>query len=117
MTHARMSTAGWVHRVLPGTKLGRTACWIVLGSIVLFAASQSAMLSVEALTGATSVEGIPRVILIGLSLTSFALGLTAGVVAAVAVVRKHERGALVYATMVPGLLIIVFLLGEFLVPH
>lgn len=46
-----------------------------------------------------------------------ACGLAAGVVGAIAVARSHERSWLVWLTMLPGLMVVVLLLGEFLVPH
>jgi len=44
-------------------------------------------------------------------------GLAAGVTGLIAVVRKHERSCLVWLTILPGALVLFFLLGEFLVPH
>lgn len=44
-------------------------------------------------------------------------GLVAGIVALVALARWNERSWLVWLPMLPGLFVIVFLLGEFLVPH
>ena len=44
-------------------------------------------------------------------------GLVAGIVALVALTRRHERSWLVWLPMLAGLFVIVFLLGEFLVPH
>jgi len=44
-------------------------------------------------------------------------GLAAGIVALVALWRRHERSGLVWLPMIAGLFLIVFLLGEFLVPH
>jgi len=44
-------------------------------------------------------------------------GFAAGVVGLIAVVRRRERSWLVWLTIPPGLFILVFVLGEFLVPH
>jgi uncharacterized membrane protein len=44
-------------------------------------------------------------------------GLAAGIVGLIAVIRRHERSWLVWLTMLPGLMVLAFVLGEFLVPH
>jgi len=46
-----------------------------------------------------------------------ACGLAAGIVALVALARRHERSWLVWLPMFAGLFVIIFLLGEFLAPH
>ena len=43
--------------------------------------------------------------------------LAAGVVGLIAVLRKHERSWLVWLAVLPGAFALLFLLGEFLVPH
>ena len=44
-------------------------------------------------------------------------GFAAGIVGLIAVIRRHERSLLVWLTILPGLFVLVFVLGEFLVPH
>ena len=44
-------------------------------------------------------------------------GLVAGIISLIAVIRRHERSWLVWLTMLPGLFVLFFVLGEFLVPH
>ena len=44
-------------------------------------------------------------------------GLAAGIVGLIAVIRRHERSWLVWLTILPGLMVLFFVLGEFLVPH
>jgi Na+(H+)/acetate symporter ActP len=44
-------------------------------------------------------------------------GLAAGVIALMAVIRKHERSWLVWLTLLPWAFLLFLLLGEFLVPH
>ena len=52
-----------------------------------------------------------------LSLGMLACGLAAGVVGAIAVIRRRERSWLVWLGLLPGLMVLAFLLGEILVPH
>ncbi|MCX5973215.1 MAG: hypothetical protein NTU59_00765 [Coprothermobacterota bacterium] len=44
-------------------------------------------------------------------------GLAAGIVGLIAIVRQHERSWLVWLAILLGLFALVFVLGEFLVPH
>ena len=44
-------------------------------------------------------------------------GLAAGLVGTIAIIRQHERSWLVWLTVLAGALVVVFLLGEFLIPH
>ena len=44
-------------------------------------------------------------------------GLASGVVGLIAILRNHERSWLVWLTILPGVFVLFFLLGEFLVPH
>ena len=44
-------------------------------------------------------------------------GLAAGIVGLIAVTRQHERSWLVWLALLVGLNALVFVLGEFLVPH
>jgi hypothetical protein len=46
-----------------------------------------------------------------------ACGLASGVVALIALIRKHERSWLVWLAILPGVSMLFLLLGEFLVPH
>ena len=43
--------------------------------------------------------------------------LAAGIVGLIAAIWQHERSWLVWLTMLPGLMVLIFVLGEFLVPH
>jgi len=44
-------------------------------------------------------------------------GLASGVVGLVSFVRHHEHSWLVWLTILPGIFVFIFVLGEFLVPH
>ena len=46
-----------------------------------------------------------------------ACGLAAGITGLVAVIRQRERSWLVWLTLLPGLFVLLILLGELLVPH
>jgi len=44
-------------------------------------------------------------------------GLSAGVVGLLSIVRHHERSWVVWLTIIPAVMIVFFVLGEFLFPH
>ena len=46
-----------------------------------------------------------------------ACGLSAGIVGLTAVIRCRERSWLIWLTLLPGILVLTLVLGEFLVPH
>jgi len=46
-----------------------------------------------------------------------ACGLAAGIAGLIAVIRRGERSWLVWLALLPGLLVLFLVLGEFLVPH
>jgi len=46
-----------------------------------------------------------------------ACGLAAGIVGLIAVIRRPERSWLVWLAMLPGLMVVAFVLGEFLATH
>ena len=80
----------------PGTRLGWWAVGLAAASIVLnFAWS----------------------ILPGGAMLGFICGIAGGVLALVAVIRRHERSWLVFLSILPLLGVLFFLLGEFLFPH
>jgi hypothetical protein len=50
-------------------------------------------------------------------IATLSCGLAAGIIGLIAVIRRHERSWLVWLTMLPALMVLFFVLGEFLVPH
>jgi hypothetical protein len=58
-----------------------------------------------------------RPLLIFYGIAMLLCGLAAGIVGLIAVIRQRERSWLVWLTMLPGLQVLLLLLGEFLVPH
>jgi len=58
-----------------------------------------------------------RPLLIFYGIAMLLCGLAAGIVGLIAVIRHHERSWLVWFTILPGLLVLTLVLGEFLVPH
>lgn len=95
----------------PSTKLG---WWSVK-----LAATFIALLIINTVVFVPSAEKVPwgQAILPFSGITILSCGLAAGIVGLIAVIRRRERSWLVWLTMLPGLMVVVFVLGEFLVPH
>lgn len=55
--------------------------------------------------------------ILGGAMLGFICGLVGGVLALIAVIRQHERSGLVFLSILPMLWVLLFILGEFLVPH
>lgn len=58
-----------------------------------------------------------RPLLIFYGIVMLLVGLASGIVGLIAVIRRGERSWLVWLTTLLGLQVLIFLLGEFLVPH
>jgi len=95
----------------PSTKLG---WWSVA-----LAATFAALFIINATVFMPSTVEVPwrQAVLPFYGIVMMACGLAAGIVGLIAVIRRQERSWMVWLTMVPGLFVIFFVLGEFLVPH
>jgi hypothetical protein len=92
---------------MPSTRAGRAAVWLALAFVVwLFAWAAAA-----------PREVVPLWAFIVGSLAGLSVGVAAGIVAIVAIVREGERGALVFAALVPALFAAGLLVYELLVSH
>jgi len=95
----------------PHTKLGRWAVGLGILFVVLFLINSFVFMP-------TSSDAPWRqVVLPFYGIFMLLCGLAAGVVGLIAVIRQHERSWLVWLTLLPGLFVLFFVLGEFLVPH
>jgi len=51
------------------------------------------------------------------SILMLSCGLAAGILGLIATIKGHERSWLVWLAILPGLFVLLFVLGEFLMPH
>lgn len=95
----------------PSTRLG----WWSVG----LAATFVALLIINATVFMPSAVEVPwrQLILPFYGIGMLLCGLAGGVVGLIAVIRRHERSWLVWLAMLPGLFVLLFVLGEVLVPH
>lgn len=91
---------------LPSTRLGWYSVGLAVTFVVLF------MINAAVLLPAPGV--VPwREAFVGIVL--LVCGLGGGIAALIALIRGHERSALVWLALLPGLFVL-FVIGEFLVP-
>jgi hypothetical protein len=95
----------------PQTTLGWWAAWLGIAFAVLFLINSFVFMP------SSSDAAWRHLILPFYGIFMLLCGLAAGIVGLVAVIRQHERSWLVWLTLLPGLLVLFLLLGEFLFPH
>jgi hypothetical protein len=95
----------------PSTKLGWWSAWLLAAFVVMSVINTTVFMP--------SIVVIPwrQTILPFYGIGMLACGLAAGIVGLIAIIRRHERSWLVWLPLVGGLWVVLFLLGEFLVPH
>lgn len=96
---------GW-----PGTRLGWWSVGLAATFVVLY------ILNATVFMPSTVEAPWRQVILPFYGIAMLLCALAAGIVGLIAVMRR-ERSWLVWLTLLPGLFVLVFVLGEFLAPH
>jgi len=96
---------------VPSTKLGRWS--------VALAATFVALFIINATVFMPSTVEVPwrQTVLPFYGIAMMACGLAAGIVGLISLVRQHEHSWLVWLALLPGLMVVALVLGEFLVPH
>ncbi len=120
MTHppamdTRDPSRGFLTR-LPTTRLGKVSMWLAVAFVVGFAIN-SVLVGVFGTSTNPAMNEFSRTYLPYWGIALFSCGFLAGVVGLVAILKDKERSVVSLLTLVPALFVIVFLLGEFLVPH
>lgn len=101
---------------MPMTRLGRISMW--LG--VAFAIGFGINTGITAVVGTSTnpaVNEFSRTYLPFWGVSLFGCGFAAGTVGLVAILKDRERSVITLLTLVPMLFVMMFVLGEFLVPH
>lgn len=101
-------------RIYPTTRLGRIAGRLGLAFVGWFIVNQSL---VGLRDEGVEIPEAARVAIIAWGLLGLGVGLVAGVLAGISIIRRGERSLLVYLATLPALFVLVLLLGELLVPH
>ena len=113
-----MAKQSW--RIVPQTILGRWSVGLIVAMPILFVIGTSLTNSLyeSVPAGGTIVADIAARPALALTmLAGMAAGIAAFLVGLLALVRKKERALLVYISTMVGMLLMVFLAGEFISPH
>jgi hypothetical protein len=104
----------------PDTKLGKWSIGLIIAMFILFflgtSFTNTLYASVPA-SGSILRDIAARPVLALTMLAGMAAGVLASIVGIVAVAAKKERSFFAYISTLIGLLLLVFLLGEFVSPH
>ena len=103
---------GW-HSLLrrPSTRLGRWSVGLAVTSVVLNLINSAIITRLIGSNLWRARIGLP------FSFVMLSCGLVAGIVGVIALKRRHEHSLFVWLALIPGLGVILLVLGEFLVPH
>jgi cadmium resistance protein CadD (predicted permease) len=101
----------------PGTRLGWWAVGLGATFVALFIINSAVFMPVFSTTQNEQLSWVSRTLLPFYGIFMALCGLASGVAGLVAVLRKHERSWLVWLTLLPGAFMLLFILGELLVPH
>jgi hypothetical protein len=98
---------------IPKTRLGRWSIWLIIAFILLLISFQLLVISGQ-LGGDTFFSNL--VLSIPMLLAAIS-GISAFFTGIIGIIKSKERAVLVFVATIIGLFILVFVLGEFLVPH
>ena len=102
----------------PTTRLGWWAVRLAVAFAALFVVCMGLAAAGQMIGGEEVFDdGWLTVPMAGAGMTAVLAGVLAGVTAAFAIVRRGERSVLVFLPLIVGLLVALFLLGEFTTPH
>lgn len=97
--------------ILPTSRTGHAACWLAL-------AFAGWLLLVDLpLAQLRDRDILPTPLFVAQVLIGFAVGLLASLLALGAIARSKERAFLVFASLIPGIFVVVALMFEAFVPH
>jgi len=101
---------------LPATVLGKWSMWLAVAFVVMFAINM-VFVGVFGTSTDPAWRSFSSTYLPFYGITLMLCGFVSGIVGIVAIFKQGERSLITLLTVVPTLFVIVFLLGEFLVPH
>jgi len=101
---------------LPTTRLGRWSMWLAAAFIVMFAIYM-VFVGVFGTTTSETMSSFSRIVMPFYGIGMMLVGLSAGVVGLVAIIKNRERSWVVWATLLPMAFVLFFVIGEFTVPH
>ena len=101
---------------LPTTRLGRWSMWLAVAFIVMFAIN-GVFVGVFGTTTNEAMNAFSRNVMPFYGIGMLLVGLSAGVVGLISIIKNHERSWVVWATLLPMAFVLFFVIGEFTIPH
>jgi len=101
---------------LPATRLGRRSMWLAVAFIVMFAVNM-VLVGVFGTTTNEAMNAFSRNVLPFYGIAMLLVGLSAGVVGLISIIKNHERSWVAWATLLPMAFVLFFLIGEFTIQH
>ena len=101
---------------LPTTKLGRWSMWLAVAFIVMFAIN-SVFIGALGTSANEAVNAFSRTVMPFYGIGMLMVGVCAGAVGLISIVRDHERSWVAWATLLPLAFVLFLLIGEFTTPH
>jgi flagellar biosynthesis protein FliQ len=98
---------------VPKTRLGRWSIWFIIAFILLLISFQLLVVSGQR-GGDTFFSNLALSVPMLVAAISGILAFFTGIIS---IIKNKERAVLVFVATIIGLFILVFVLGEFLVPH
>jgi hypothetical protein len=107
-------------KILPKTRLGWWSMGLAIAIPIFFLIGMSfANLLYESVpAGDTILEDVTaRPALVIMMLAGMASGISACIVGLIAIIRRKDHALLVYCATLVGVLLVIFLIAEFIFPH
>ena len=101
---------------LPTTKLGRWSMWLAVAFIVMFAIN-SVFIGALGTSTNEAVNAFSRTVMPFYGIAMLMVGVSAGAVGLISIIKDHERSWVAWATLLPLALVLFLLIGEFTTPH
>jgi hypothetical protein len=109
-------TANGFTTKMPSTKLGKWSMWLGAAFVVGFIIN-NALVGIFGTSTSEAMRSFSRTYLPYWGIALMSVGLVSGLVGLVAIVKQKERSLLTLLTLIPTAFVIVFVAGEFLLPH
>ena len=101
---------------LPTTKLGRWSMWLAVAFIVMFAIN-SVFIGALGTSTNEAVNAFSRTVMPFYGIAMLMVGVSAGAVGLISIIKDHERSWVAWATVLPLVFVLFLLIGEFTTPH
>ena len=101
---------------LPKSRLGRWSMWLAVAFVVMFVINSVFIGAFGASTNET-LDAFSRTVMPFYGIGMLLVGVSAGVIGLISIIKNHERSWVVWATLLPLAFVLFLLIGEFAVPH